>query len=202
MNPAPTRELALFDFDGTLTTRDTMLAFCHHVVGSVRYGLGLGVLAPMLVGYLLKVVPNDVAKVRMLTHFLGGRSRAELEAAAATFADRADGWLRPGAAERLAWHLEQGHDVLLVSASLDLWLAPWAERHGVRLVSTQGAFDADDRFTGGLATPNCHGPAKVERIRALVDPETYDVVHAYGDSSGDTEMLALAHHGHYRPFRT
>jgi phosphatidylglycerophosphatase C len=155
----------------------------------------------MLLGYLLKWVPNDVAKVRMLTHFLGGRSRAELAEAARSFADRADGWLRPEGLARLRWHLEQGHDVLLVSASLDLWLTPWAERHGVRLVCTEGAFDEADCFTGHLSTPNCHGQAKVDRVRQVVRLDDYDVVHAYGDSSGDTEMLAVAQHAHFRPFR-
>ncbi len=195
------RQLALFDFDGTLTRRDTMLAFCHHVVGPVRYGLGLVWLGPMLVGYLLKLVPNDTAKVRMLTHFLGGRSRQELSVAAESFVAKADGWLRPEAIARLRWHLAEGHDVLLVSASLDVWLAPWADKHGVRLLCTQGAFDGE-RFTGSLATPNCHGQAKVDRIREAVALDAYDEVHAYGDSSGDTEMLALAQHAHFRPFRT
>lgn len=195
------RHLALFDFDGTITTRDTMLAFCRHAVGDVRYLLGLAWLSPTLIGYLLRWVPNDTAKVRMLRHFLGGLSRDELDALGRSFVPRAEGWVRPAASERLAWHVAEGHDVFIVSASLDLWLAPWAEARDLPLLCTRGAFDGGV-FTGALATPNCHGQAKVDRVREAVDLPSYDVVHAYGDSSGDTEMLELAHEAHYQPFRS
>jgi phosphatidylglycerophosphatase C len=194
------RALALFDFDGTLTDRDTMLAFCRHVVGWPRFLWGCVVLSPMLTGFGLGLVANDVAKERMLRHFLGGRAREELATFAASFADRVDGWLRVGALERVRWHLHEGHDVRLVSASLDVWLAPWAARHGLALICTEGAY-RDGLFTGGLATPNCHGPEKVRRVEGALRLADYERVYAYGDSSGDREMLAIAHEPSYRPFR-
>ena len=194
------RHLALFDFDGTLTTRDTMLAFCQHVAGTPRYLLGLAWLAPMLVGFKAGLIPNDEAKQRMLRHFLGGMTRAELREAGERFVPKAESWLRPEGVGRLQWHRDEGHDLFIVSASLDLWLAPWAESRGLRLISTEGQFEGD-RFTGGLATPNCHGPEKVRRVREVVDTDAYDTIHAYGDSSGDTEMLAMAHEAHFKPFR-
>jgi len=195
------RHLALFDFDGTLTTRDTMLAYCQHVVGTPRYLLGMLWLGPMLVAFKAGLLSNDDAKQRMLTHFLGGRTREELRAAAETFVARVEGWLRPEGVARLQWHLEEGHDVYLVSASLDVWLSAWASSRGLSLLSTEGLFE-DDRFTGRLATANCHGAEKVRRVQQVVDPADYGVIHAYGDSSGDTEMLALAHEAHFKPFRS
>lgn len=191
--------LALFDFDGTITTADTMFRFVKHVVGPVRFALGLLWLGPMLVLYKVGVIPNHRAKGILLRHFLGGRTRGELEAAAATFADEVDGIVRPGARERLAWHAEQGHHVQLVSASLDLWVGPWAARHGLPLLATPAGWDGE-RFTG-LGGTNCHGAEKVRRIDAALDRGGFERVWAYGDSSGDTEMLAIADEPAFKPFR-
>ncbi len=195
------RSLALFDFDGTITTRDTMLAFVVHCHGQVRTLLGLLWLSPMLALYSAKLIPNHRAKAILLRHFFGGVPKAQLEAWAATFADQIDGWVRPAARERLRWHLDRGHDVFVVSASLDLWLTPWTTREHLKLVCTRGRFEAGC-FTGELDGDNVHGPEKVRRILELLDPKGYARIYAYGDSSGDTEMLALAHEPLYKPFRS
>lgn len=194
------RHLALFDFDGTITTRDTMFAFVWHARGRLRGVLGLVWLSPILVAYRVGLVANDRAKVALLRWFFGGESRATMEAWGRTFADVIDGDVRPGARERLAWHREQGHDVVVVSASLDVWLAPWAERNGLRLLCTTGRF-AEDAFTGELAGPNCNGAEKETRIRAALDLDTYESVFGYGDSEGDAEMLGLADEMWFKPFR-
>lgn len=194
------RCIALFDFDGTITSRDTMFAFVHHCRGTLRTVLGLAWLAPMLVLYRAGVVPNDRAKAILLRHFLGGADRAQLAAWAASFAERIDTCVRPAALERLRWHREQGHEIVVVSASLDLWLTPWMTREGLRHVCTRGRFEAE-LFTGELDGPNVHGPEKVRRLAELVDLADYGRVYAYGDSAGDREMLELAHDAAYRPFR-
>ena len=192
--------LALFDFDGTLTDRDTMLAFCRHVRGTPRFALGMLWLSPMLVAMKAGVVGNDTAKSIFLRHFLGGLSRKELTDHAETFANVVDGWLRPGALDRLIWHQQQGHTVRIVSASLDVWLLPWAQRHGVEVLCTRARYD-DDRFTGDLLGSNCNGEEKVARIRDAIDLDRFDEIHAYGDSRGDAPMLALATHPTFKPFR-
>lgn len=194
------QHLALFDFDGTLIDRDSMLAFVHHCRGSTRFALGMLWLSPMLVAHRLKLVAAERAKVIFLRHFLGGMSRAELSSAAASFADRIDSFLRPGALERVVWHRSQGHDVWVVSASLDLWLSPWMERQGINVLCTRGHFDGE-RFTGALAGPNCNGPQKAAQIRQTLDLSAYARIYAYGDSSGDTEMFSLAHETRFKPFR-
>ena len=194
------RHLALFDFDGTITHRDTMFEFVWHARGRLRGLVGLVMLSPTLIGYKLGLVPNDRAKVALLGWFFRGENRSVLEAWGRTFADRIDAGMRPGARDRLAWHRAAGDDVVVVSASLDVWVAPWAERHGLRLLCTHAKFDADV-FTGELEGPNCNGAEKEVRIRAALDLEAYDRVYAYGDSSGDTEMLALADEMWFKPFR-
>lgn len=193
------RELALFDFDGTLTTKDTMFVFLRHVVGPVRLSLGLLLLSPVLVAMKLGLVPNAKAKGMLLRLLLGGRSRDALEAAARSFVGVVDPLVRPAGRERLRWHREQGHEVRIVSASLELWVGPWAEAQGVALLATPTGWQAG-RFTG-LGGTNCNGEEKVERVRAALDLEAFDVVHAYGDTSGDRPMLAIAQHAHFKPFR-
>ncbi len=189
--------LALFDFDGTLTDRDTMLAFCRHVRGTPRFAVGMLFLSPMLVAMKVGLVANETAKTIFLRHLLGGASREELAVHAESFAVVVDGWLRPGAIERVAWHREQGHTVRIVSASLDVWLLPWARRHGIDVLCTVGRFD-DDRFTDGA---NCNGEEKVTRVKGVLDLAAFDEIHAYGDTSGDEPMLALATHPTFKPFR-
>lgn len=193
------RALALFDFDGTLVDRDSMLAYCQHVVGPARYWLGMVWLTPMLALYITKLIPNDRAKVIMLRHFLGGHSRDHLAERARSFSEIMDSWLRPGALERVRWHLDEGHDLFVVSASLDIWLGPWADRHGLKLLCTRAAYD--EAGFAGLDSANCHGAEKVRRVQGEVDPGSYATVYAYGDSSGDTQMLAIASEASFRPFR-
>lgn len=195
------RKLVLFDFDGTLTDRDTMLAFVQHCRGPWRFWAGMVWLAPLLVGHRLGLVPAAEAKRLFLRHFLGGWHREALAGAAAVFADRIEGWMRPDGRARLAWHREQGHDVVVVSASLDLWLAPFMAVHQLRCLCTEAAYGADGTFDGELASENCNGPEKVRRVRDAFELDAYDGVVAYGDSSGDAEMLALADESSYEPFR-
>ena len=194
------KTLALFDVDGTLTTADTMFAFAEHAVGRVRMVAVMAVLSPMLILARLGLIDSGAAKGTMMRWFYAGRSRSELEAAAVVFCrDHLPRLLRPQGLARLRQHRDEGDTVLLVSASLDLWLRPFAEAEGIPLHATATGW-SNDRFTG-LGGPNCRGAEKVRRIRAAVDPDTFAHIDAYGDSSGDTEMLALAHAAHFKPFR-
>jgi HAD superfamily hydrolase (TIGR01490 family) len=190
----------LFDLDGTLTTGDTMFAFVRHCRGDVRFVAGLVWLSPVLVAHRLGLVDAERAKIALLGHFFRGWSRARLEEHAAAFSDVIDRMVRPGAKERLAWHRDAGHDVFVVSASLDVWVRPWAARHGLRLLCTEARYDADT-WAGALAGPNCNGAEKAARVRAALRLEDYARVYTYGDSHGDTELLALGHEPVFRPFR-
>ncbi len=103
------------------------------------------------------------------------------------------------AIEKLNWHQQQGDRVIVVSASMEDWLKPWCDSKGVELLATSLLSD-NGIISGEFATPNCHGEEKVNRIKALLNLSDYDRIFAYGDSSGDTEMLAIADEGFYRKF--
>lgn len=195
------QRLILFDFDGTLTTRDTMIEFIKFVRGSSRLYLGYLWLSPVLFGMKAGLVRNDRAKVKLLKYHFGGMSREELTDHAERFAQEViPGLLRPAGIAALEKYRADGDRVIMVSASLDLWLTAWTESQGIELLCTQGAWK-EDRFTGELASANCHGEEKVRRVKAYMKVEDFSEVIAYGDSSGDDAMLAMADQGHYKPFR-
>lgn len=195
------QRLILFDFDGTMTTHDTMIEFIKFVRGNKRLYLGYLWLSPWLFGMKAGLVKNVRAKVKLLKHHFGGMSREELGEHADEFARIViPGLLRSKGMKTLEEYRAAGDRILMVSASLDLWLTSWTKAAGIELLCTQGAWKGD-RFTGDLAGPNCHGEEKVRRIREHVQVEDYSEVIAYGDSSGDDAMLAMADKGFFKPFR-
>lgn len=193
--------LALFDFDGTITKDDSLLKFIRFVVGDARFVIGLFVLSPILVAYKLKLIPNYKAKQKMLSWFFKGMKKEDfLEVASRYSLVHIDKILRPKAIERLNWHKEQNHKIVIVSASIDCWLRPWCQKNGFELIATKLEIK-NDIVTGILATKNCYGQEKVNRIKDVYNISDFDHIYAYGDSSGDKEMLALAKESFYKPFR-
>ena len=192
--------LVAFDFDGTLTRGESFFRFLCFVTPWYRFIFCFLRSLPVLLMYLTRLMDNESAKVRVLRIFLRGRPLAGLEDAAARFArTRIAGTLRPEAVARLRGHQKQGHVCVLVSATLAVYLRPWAQDMGFDAVlATELAVDAGGRVTGELATPNCYGPEKAARLRRQYGVERIKA--AYGDSAGDREMLAMAEQAHYRPW--
>ena len=194
-------DLALFDFDGTITKDDSLLKFIRFVVGDVRFVFGLVVLSPILVAYKLKLIPNYKAKQKMLSWFFKGMSKeAFLKVANEYSLVHIDKILRPKAIEKINWHKNQGHKVVVVSASIEFWLRPWCEKNGLELIATKLEIK-DDIVTGKLLSKNCYGVEKVNRIKEIYNLKDFEYIYSYGDSSGDKQMLELAHEKFYKPFR-
>lgn len=193
--------LAVFDFDGTITTKDSMLACCRFVAGSSAYVTGMILLAPMLLAMKAGLVSRQRTKEAFLSRFLKGKSREELQSMAEAFTEEILVHLiRPQALSRIQQHKDQGHRLLIVSASLDIWLAPWAASQEIPLLSSQGEF-IDGIFSGKLTGENCRGAEKVRRITEYLGADLPDHTIAYGDSSGDTELLQWADKAYFKPFR-
>ena len=194
-------DLALFDFDGTITKDDSLLKFIRFVVGDGRFVFGLVVLSPILVAYKLKLIPNYKAKQKMLSWFFKGMRKVDFFEVTKKYSlTHIDKIVRLKAIERINWHKNQGHKVVVVSASIECWLRPWCEKNGLELIATKLEIK-DDIVTGKLLSKNCYGVEKVNRIKELYNIEKYDYIYAYGDSSGDKQMLELAHEKFYKPFR-
>jgi phosphatidylglycerophosphatase C len=194
------RPVVAFDFDGTLTIRDSFKAFLRWRAGPARYAVGLARLAPAALAYLVHKDRGRI-KAAAVAEFLGGESRSRLTADAWAFAEAvAPRFLRPDAlAAWRRWRAE-GAELVIVTASPGEVVAPFAEALAAdRLIATDLAYDDQDRVTGGFATPNCRGPEKVTRLQAVFGRDLR-LRAAYGDTSGDREMLAIAEEPGFRVF--
>ena len=193
------RPLAAFDFDGTLTSRDSFTAFLRWRAGAVGYAAGVLRLAPALAAYL---VHRDRGRLKAaaVRLFLRGVPRAALQAEARRFADEAhDALLRPDALAEWERRRRQDCRMVIVTASPEDVVRPFAERLGAELIGTRLAFDDADLATGAFVGANCRGPEKVARLSALFGAEAR-LLAAYGDTGGDREMLAIAAEPGYRVF--
>lgn len=193
-------KIAFFDFDGTITTKDSLPDFIKFAIGKPKYYLGLCLLSPILLAYVLKLLPNHIAKEKMISYYFKGWSEKNFQTVADEYAaHQIEKIVRPKALEKLRWHQEQGHKVVIVSASMKSWLKQWCDAHNVELISTQLEIK-QGKLTGRFATKNCHGKEKVNRIKEQYPLQDYSYIYAYGDSSGDKDMLKLANEAFYKPF--
>jgi len=199
-SPAKGVPVVAFDFDGTLTIRDSFTAFLRWRAGPGAWALGLVKMAPAVAAYALDRDRGRI-KAASVKEFLKGVSRSQLDADAERFAEQAwAGFMRPDALKVWNdWGARGAHRVI-VTASPETTVAPFARRLGAEgLLGTHFAFDSDDRITGAFASPNCRGEEKVRRLRAAYGDDLH-LTAAYGDTSGDTEMIAAADEKGFRVF--
>ena len=187
------RPLAAFDLDGTLTHRDTLLPFLHRAVGRGRtYRALLASSLPLARAAAFGGSHRDMAKAAVLRGVLAGAPLDGLTDAAEAFADHVVAHrLRPEVRDKVEWHRREGHELVLVSASPELYVTPIGRRLQFDTVLATRLEVADGRLTGRLLGPNCRGPEKVVRLREWRGDELA-LAYAYGDSAGDREMLDLA----------
>lgn len=199
----PTAELPVvaFDFDGTLTVTDSFGAFLRWRAGPVRWWLGLLRLLPKLAAYLLHRDRGRI-KAEAVHEFLAGTPRERLEAEAKRFAEtHSRKLLRPDAVAAWKRWRNQRVRLVIVTASPTVLVAPFARGLGAdAILGTEIAWDEQGRVVGAFTTPNCRGPEKVVRLRAAFGDDVR-VKAAYGDTSGDKEMLAMAEIPGYRVFQ-
>lgn len=190
-----------FDFDGTLTTGDSFTDFLKWRAGPIGWLTGLARLIP---ASCLWIVNRDRGRIKSaaLRVFLGGVDKAKLEQDAEHFAQLA--WARLMRPDALAcwddWGKKGAHRVI-VTASPAITVAPFARRLGAEnLLGTMIMFDREMKVTGTFEGPNCRGEEKMRRLKAAYGQDVR-IAAAYGDTSGDTEMLAAADMAGYRVFR-
>jgi phosphatidylglycerophosphatase C len=194
-------KLALFDFDGTITNRDSLIEFTRFVMGPNRFFRGMIWLAPALALYRAGLVGSQKAKENFLTYFFKDFSVAEFDKLGHDFATGPLPMIvRPAALERIIALKQSGYRVVVVSASAHNWIEPWASAIGVEVIATR-LQSVNSKLTGKLEGKNCNKEEKVNRIRELIDLNDYSYVEAYGDTSGDLAMLKLANKSYFRPFR-
>lgn len=193
--------IAAFDFDGTITKRDTLLSFLIYSAGKWPTIKKLALLSPKLTGYLLKIVSRQSVKESILKRFFKGMPYHQLQELGEAFArsPALSSLMYPAALKRLEWHRSQKHRCILISASIDAYLKPWSERWGFSdLICSKMEVDQNGNMTGLLDGANCWGLEKENRLLELTGPRESYVLYAYGDSRGDHELLSIADHSFYR----
>ena len=217
------KKLYCFDFDGTLTTSDTLLEFIRYAKGTGRFLMVFLMYSPLLVLMKLHLFPNWKAKQLIFTHLFAGMRIEKFDALCRDFAEEYQHLLRPKGVTLVHEALVAGAQVFIVSASIDNWVRPFFKVRGldgVKVLGTQIEV-IDGRLTGKFKSNNCYGEEKVHRIcealsaspSATSPASTFSPasaapfvrsqyeIEAFGDSRGDQEMLAFADKGHYKPFR-
>ncbi len=190
--------LALFDFDGTITSTDTWTPFMRMAVRPSRLRMAVVVLSPVIVGYRLGMLSSSKGRQAAARVGFGGEPARAIRQHGERYAMTVlPSTLRPRALERLEWHRSQGDHIVVVSASLDVYIAPWCAERGLEFICTT-LEERDGRLTGRYVDGDCCGAEKARRIRARYDLGRYSVIYAYGDSGEDREMMALAHKKFYR----
>ncbi|MCB9772383.1 MAG: HAD family hydrolase [Candidatus Omnitrophica bacterium] len=193
--------LAIFDFDGTISTKDSFEDFIFFSHGRVKTVLGILKNAPTLLQYLFGSMSNSYAKEKIFTYFYQGWEITKFDQFAQRHAlERLPKILRPQALEKLAWHKAQGHKIVIVSASFENYLGVWCKREGFELLATQLQV-IDDKITGKFASNNCFGEEKINRLKQAYNLADFEFIYAYGDSRGDLPLKTIANEFHYKPFR-
>ena len=192
------KKIYAFDFDGTITTKDTLIEFIRYAKGSMALGLGFMLYAHLLVLMKIGLYPNYKAKQKVFAHFFKDTTLDDFNALCKAFAASSSHLLRPNAIEAINHAIKEGSEVLIVSASIDNWVQPFFPQ--VKVVGTQIEV-IDGKLTGRFLSKNCYGQEKVNRILSLYPNRQDYHLTAYGDSRGDNEMLAFADESHFKPFR-
>jgi HAD superfamily hydrolase (TIGR01490 family) len=194
--------LVLFDFDGTITTQDSLKKFILSYHSFPKVITGLIILSPILIGYLLKIVSNNAAKEILMQWFFKHESLETFTATCDRFArEEIPKILRKEALNLINQHKANEDTVVVVTASPENWVGPWCRQQNIQCIGTRLSL-RKSRLTGKFEGENCYGPEKAIRIKALFNLKEFSEIIAYGDSRGDKEMFELSTKYYYKHFPT
>lgn len=184
--------IALFDFDGTITECDTFTPFIKKAIPRYRMFIGRLLLMPSILGYRTGILSASLIRQQIIYIGFKGFSKARLEKFGQNYANEClSRVIRTKALERIQWHLDSGDRVVIVSASLDVYLKPWCDAIGVELICSK-IDSKDDILTGKYYQGDCTGPEKARRVKSFIELKEYGKIYAYGDTEEDDALLELA----------
>lgn len=193
--------LALFDFDGTITKKDSFLEFIKFYRGKLPFFLGLLVLSPLLILMKLKFLRNSKVKEITFGFFFRNEPYQKFTEKCKEFSLKIiPRLIKQNAFLTLETHVKNGDRVVIVSASAENWLQDWCKSMNIELIGTKLQI-INGLITGKIDGKNCYGPEKVTRLKQYLNVSEYQQIYAYGDSRGDYELLELAHQKRYQYFK-
>ncbi len=190
--------LFLFDFDGTLTNKDTLFDFLQFSFPSKFKGAFIRFI-PLFLLAKLKMIKGSKTKEKFISYFLKGKKRTEIEKLGQNYFEARKETIFRTKAKEYIKNLAHEENKYIVTASLDIWIKPFAKYLEFRLISTEAEFK-DGIFTGKFLTLNCNYKEKVVRVIREIQLARFNEVYAFGDSKGDKYLLKLATHPHFKYF--
>jgi HAD superfamily hydrolase (TIGR01490 family) len=190
------KNLALFDFDGTLCTKDSFTGFIFYAL-SKRHIIKQGIkILPWIQAYYLKAYPAHLMRPKLFAAMFKNAEHAEIEAIAQQYSKHLKKHFNTKLLERLRQHQSLGDDVVIVSASVNVYLKFIADELNVDLICTNAEV-LEHKLTGKFATKDCSSAEKAIRTKKEFDLDQYQNIYAYGNSDEDLEMLNLANYPYY-----
>lgn len=187
------KNLALFDFDGTLCTKDSFTGFIFYAL-SKRHIVKQGIkILPWIQAYYLNAYPAHAMRSKLFRAMFSNANAFELQQMAQEYAENLMNQLNQPLLKQLKQHQALGDDVVLVSASVDVYLKHVCTLLNIDLICTQTE-QVNEVYTGQYTTPDCSSEQKRQRILEKYHLDDYAVIYAYGNSREDDEMLAMANH--------
>lgn len=194
--------IIVFDFDGTITTKDSFLEFIKFTKGKFRFYKGLVLFVPLLCAFKLKLYPNWKAKERIFSYFFKEDSMDQFNKWGEEFSHKINHIIRKKALKAIQIHLSKGDKVVIVSASIENWIYPWATLQGINdVLATKVEKDKYDKLTGRFLSANCYGQEKVNQVLKHFPNRNQYELWVYGDSRGDKELIEIADYGWYNKFK-
>lgn len=187
------KRITAFDFDGTLTKKDSFVKFIKFSRGCFTFYLNAPIIGFVWYMSKLKLIKTHNAKAFVFSRFFKGMSLIEFNSYCSGFINEIDDNLRKEAKEIIRRQLTTDNEILIVSASIENWIKPWAKANGINsVIATKIEIDDDGNLTGKFASENCIGNEKVNRLLDVFPKrETYYLT-VYGDSNGDKALMSIA----------
>lgn len=186
------RKIIVFDFDGTLTTKDSLKEFILFAKGKSKFIFGLIYCAPILIAYICRLYPNWKAKQYLFSYFFKGMIYDEFIKLGRNFSTQINSFTRNDIVKKLIEY-NNNHQVYIISASIEDWIIPWSSKwKGIKVIGTRVEVNREGKLTGRFLTKNCYGIEKVNRLIEVESNRDEYYLIAYGDSNGDKEMELFA----------
>ncbi len=168
--PRERQGVAAFDFDGTMIRGDSFMPFLVQAVGPRKFGQ-IVIRSSASTAQAYRLGRRDASKAVLVRRLLAGYPADRLAELGQRYSVLLAQRVRPFMNERVAWHQGQGHRLVIVSASLEVYLRPTGRALGFdQVIATQLEVDADGLLTGRLRGANVRGAEKSSPAAELAGP--------------------------------
>jgi len=193
--------LHVYDFDKTITKRDSFTLFLKFLFGKRLYYTKLLSMYKDAIKYCLGKISRDELKARLIKKFLTNVPEELVINKAELFCKKyADKLLIPDAVTSIAGARTFVKEITICSASPEIMLLPLANMLNIKLIGTRLEVK-HGVLTGLIVGKNCRAEEKVVRLKEKFGELTDYTLHVWGDSPGDYDMMRIANKCHWRPFR-